>query len=147
MLVHEKDLDTPEKYWYKMGQGTGWATVVEVQVAAMMYNIGINVYLQHSIQVNQNLLECQNNVSCTLQTYTNNAQTSEDSTVSLLLSRGHFQVLMKKKSKAMNTSCLVQNSILPGVQENEICSRSNKRLSTLSSIRNEVPSKLQKKNQ
>jgi hypothetical protein len=53
-----------------MGQGTGWATVVEVQVAAMMYNISINVYLQHSIQVNlTNLLECQNNVSCTLQIY------------------------------------------------------------------------------
>jgi hypothetical protein len=67
MLMHEKDLDTPEKYWDKIGQGTDWATVVEVLVAAMIYNINIIVYPQHSIQVNSNSLECQNNASCTLQ--------------------------------------------------------------------------------
>lgn len=86
MLMHDYSTNTPEKYFQKMVVHNGWATAIEVKVAAILFNIDLHVHLLHSFHLQ--LVISRQNSSKEIFSPLKPAVTNQ--TIILLLHNNHF---------------------------------------------------------
>jgi hypothetical protein len=104
---------TIELYQQYMINRTGWATATEIEVAAHLFGLNINIWLQQSSH-------------CTLSSFNASSPTCID----ILLSRNHFSPSKRVSSNTDNSFDILKNQLKRQGQQNKTLNNKKRKMST-----------------